>query len=172
MSEGCERLQQRVDRCEEVLRDAGVRVTQQRLEIFRIVATSTDHPDAETVFEAVRSSLPTVSLDTVYRTLWLLTDLGLITTLGLPRQRFRFDGNTRPHHHFVCTRCGLTGDFYSRELDRLSVAEAVAEFGVADRTQVEVRGICCACLASGAGNRGGRNAVAEGARDGHRSLSD
>ena len=79
--------------------------------------------------QAVRRGLPTVSLDTVYRTRWLLTDLGLITTLGLPRGRFRFDGNMKPHHHFICTRCGLTGDFYSEELDRLAIAEAVHEFG-------------------------------------------
>jgi Fur family peroxide stress response transcriptional regulator len=172
MADGCESLQQRVAQCEEALRAAGVRVTQQRLEIFRNVATSKDHPDAETVFNAVRKSLPTVSLDTVYRTLWLLTDLGLITTLGLPRERFRFDGNIKPHHHFVCTRCGLTGDFYSQELDRLSVAEAVDEFGVAHRTQVEVRGVCRACLASEAGNRAGNNAVGKGAGRGHRGPDD
>jgi len=139
-------MQRRMEHCTQVLRDAGVRVTSQRLEVFREVVSSGAHPDAETVFSGVRKRLPTVSLDTVYRTLWLLTDLGLIATLGLPRERFRFDGNTKPHHHFVCTRCGLTGDFYSEELDRLRVPGTVAEFGVAERTQVEVRGRCRKCL--------------------------
>jgi len=140
-------LQDPIQHCKDALRAAGVRVTHQRLEIYREVLGSRAHPDAETVFRGVRRRLPTVSLDTVYRTLWLLTDLGLITTLGLPRERFRFDGNMRPHHHFACTRCGLTGDFHSEELDRLAVAEAVSEFGMADRTQVEVRGLCRKCLA-------------------------
>ena len=58
-----------IERCKEVLKAAGVRVTHQRLEIFREVASSTAHPDAETVFRGVRDRLPTVSLDTVYRTL-------------------------------------------------------------------------------------------------------
>jgi Fur family transcriptional regulator, peroxide stress response regulator len=139
-------LQDRIGQLKEALRAAGVRVTHQRLEVFREVARSVDHPDVETVYRGVRERLPTISLDTVYRTLWLLTDLGLITTLGLPRERYRFDGNVRPHHHFVCTRCGMTGDFYSEELDRLAVAGAVEEYGVADRTHVEVRGLCRKCL--------------------------
>lgn len=141
-----EDVQQRVDACGEALRRAGIRVTHQRLEILREVAGSRDHPDAETVFRGVRERLPSVSLDTVYRTLWLLTDMGLITTLGVPQERFRFDGNMRPHHHFVCTRCGLARDFYSGELDELRVPAAVQDFGVAHRTQVEVRGICRECL--------------------------
>lgn len=141
-----EELQQRMGHLQEVLAEAGVRVTDQRREIFREVAGAGDHPDVETVFRGVRQRLPTVSLDTVYRTLWLLTDLGLITTLGLPRERFRFDGNVKPHHHFVCTRCGLTADFHRGEFDRLEVSDAVKEFGVAERTQVEVRGLCRKCL--------------------------
>jgi Fur family peroxide stress response transcriptional regulator len=141
-----EELQRRIEHFKEVLAHSGLRVTPQRLEIFREVAGSGDHPDVETVFRGVRERLPTVSLDTVYRALWLLTDLGLITTLGLPRERFRFDGNIRPHHHFLCTRCGLTADFYREEFDRLAVSDAVKDLGVADRTQVEVRGLCRKCL--------------------------
>lgn len=135
-----------IEHCKEVLRDAGVRVTHQRLEIFREVVNSPNHPDAETVFSGVRDRVPTVSLDTVYRTLWLLTDLRLITTVGLPHERFRFDGNMRPHHHFVCVGCSLIKDFYSQQLDQLSLADAVREFGVPHTVQVEVRGLCWECL--------------------------
>jgi Fur family peroxide stress response transcriptional regulator len=141
-----EDLQVPIEHCKQVLKASGVRVTHQRIEVFCEVLNSRLHPDAETVFRGVQARVPTISLDTVYRTLWLLNDLGLITTLGLPHERRRFDGNMRPHHHFVCTRCGLTADFYSDELDRLAVAEAVREFGDVDRTQVEVRGICRKCL--------------------------
>ncbi len=146
MSATPEALQDPIEHCKEVLKASGVRVTHQRLEVFREVVDSRLHPDAETVFKGVRARIPTISLDTVYRTLWLLKDLGLITTLGLPHERHRFDGNMRPHHHFVCTGCGLTADFYSEELDRLAVAEAVREFGDVNRTQVEVRGLCRKCL--------------------------
>src|SRR4030065_507057 len=67
--------------------------THQRREVFRGIAGSTEHPDAETVFRGVRARVPTVSIDTVYRTLWLLHGLGLGTTPGPPRGGVRF----RPH---------------------------------------------------------------------------
>ena len=90
--------------------------------------------------------MPTVSLGTVYRTLWLLNDLGLITTLGPRRESMRFDANLEHHHHYVCVRCGLAKDFQSVELNALRVPETVRGFGSVAVTHVEVRGICRRCL--------------------------
>lgn len=124
---------------------AGEKLTSQRLEIFREIASSEEHPDAESIYRGVRARLPNVSLDTVYRTLWWLTRLGIVTTLGPTQDRTRFDANLTRHHHFVCIRCGLTRDFYSEELDSLMLPESVAAIGSIERTQVEVKGICHAC---------------------------
>jgi Fur family peroxide stress response transcriptional regulator len=130
---------------EEVCRSAGVKITHQRMEIFRCVAQSGRHPDAQAVFRGVRKRVPTISLDTVYRTLWLLTDLGLIATLGPPRDSARFDANLSQHHHFVCRRCGLISDFYSDSFDELPLPEAVSAIGLVERTHVEAKGVCRAC---------------------------
>jgi len=138
-------IQERMARFQAAIRRAGVKLTHQRLEIFAEVARTGDHPDADTVYRGVRKRLPTVSLDTVYRTLWLLLDLGLLTTLGLPRARVRFDANLRPHHHFVCTHCGRARDFYSPAFDALEIPAAVRAWGRVDRTLVEVRGRCARC---------------------------
>ena len=129
-----------------VCRDAGVKLTKQRVEIFRELARAIDHPDAETVHRGVRKRIPAVSLDTVYRGLWLLRDLGLVITLGPARERSRFDANLSLHHHFACDRCGATQDFYSQTLDALRLPELVGELGRVETTHVEVRGICTACL--------------------------
>jgi Fur family peroxide stress response transcriptional regulator len=129
----------------EGLKRVGVKMTHQRLEIFREVAKSGDHPDAETIYKGVRARVPAVSLDTVYRTLWLLLDLGLLTTLGPPRERVRFDANMTPHHHFICTKCGVAHDFYSEEFDHLRIPEAVNALGIVEKAQVEVRGLCSRC---------------------------
>ncbi|KAA0253097.1 transcriptional repressor [Acidobacteria bacterium ACD] len=137
----------RVDTFRQASREAGVKLTHQRLEIFQEIAASGAHPSAETVFQAVRERVPTVSRDTVYRTLWLLQELGLITTLGPRRDAVRFDANLSPHHHFVCTTCGLAEDFVSPELDALSVPEEVRALGTVIGTQVEVRGRCAGCVA-------------------------
>lgn len=138
-------IEQRIERFKNAVRDSGVKLTPQRLEIFREVAQTEKHPDAEIVFRGVRERIPTVSLDTVYRTLWLLDDLGLIKTLGSPQKRTRFDANLNPHHHFVCRICGLTQDFYSNEFNELKLPEAVHVLGHVETTQVEVCGICNDC---------------------------
>ena len=138
-------IEERIERFEQVCGEAGVKLTHQRMEIFREVVQSGDHPDAETVCRGVRERIPTISLDTVYRALWLLEDLGLITTLGPPRERSRFDANLRRHHHFVCIECGLTRDFYSEECDELRLPAAVRLIGQVKTTHVEARGICLEC---------------------------
>jgi Fur family transcriptional regulator, peroxide stress response regulator len=127
-------------------RTAGVKLTPQRLEIFSHIASSLEHPDAEAVFNAVRKRMPTVSRDTVYRTLWLLRDMGLISTLGPRRDSVRFDANLDPHHHFVCERCGLARDFTSPAYDSLEVPKPAQGFGKVISTHIELRGICRSCM--------------------------
>lgn len=135
----------RLARWQATAKAAGIKLTHQRLEIFRELAGRDEHPDAEALFRAVRERVPTVSLDTVYRTVWLLHDLGLVTTLGPRREAVRFDVNLAPHHHFVCVRCGLVRDFQSDELDNLRVPDAVRHLGGVLEARVEVRGVCAAC---------------------------
>ncbi|MBS2015472.1 MAG: transcriptional repressor [Deltaproteobacteria bacterium] len=137
--------ERRLRHLEASVREAGIKLTHQRLEIFRELASTMDHPDAETLFKSVQRRVPTVSLDTVYRTLWMLRDLGLVTTLGPNRDAVRFDVNVDPHHHYVCTKCGLVRDFESHELDTLRVPETVKGFGTIASAQVEVRGLCEDC---------------------------
>jgi Fur family peroxide stress response transcriptional regulator len=89
--------------------------------------------------------MPTVSLDTVYRTLRLLTDLGLLTTLGPRQDSVRFDANLENHHHYLCLRCGLVRDFESAELNEMHIPDSVNRFGRVVSARVEVRGICQRC---------------------------
>jgi Fur family peroxide stress response transcriptional regulator len=149
-------VDRRVDRFKAECRAAGVKLTHQRLEVFREVAASLEHPDADTLFRRVRRRVPTVSLDTVYRTLWLLNDLGLIGTLGPRRESVRFDANLEHHHHYVCVQCGLARDFESAELNALRLPEAVSRLGSVCGTHVEVRGICERCTRRRPHRRKGR----------------
>jgi Fur family transcriptional regulator, peroxide stress response regulator len=150
-------VQRRLEQFKQAARKAGLKLTHQRLEVFREVASSLDHPDADAVFRAIQEHMPTVSLDTVYRTLWLLNDLGLVTTLGPRRESTRFDANLEKHHHYVCIRCGLARDFESEELNALRVPDTVTSFGSVIAAQVEVRGICGDCSREEVG----RSAVGE-----------
>ncbi|MBX3024704.1 transcriptional repressor [bacterium] len=138
---------QRLENLRTVAKQAGVKLTHQRLEIFRELAATEEHPGADAIFRAVQQRMPTVSLDTVYRTLWMLHDLGLVATLGPERQGVRFDANLDQHHHYICVRCGLVRDFESADLNALHVPDAVKEFGSVADAHVEVRGVCATCLA-------------------------
>jgi Fur family peroxide stress response transcriptional regulator len=146
-------VRRRIEAIRAASKAAGVKLTHQRLEIFREVAGTRDHPDAETVFRGIRKRLPTASLDTVYRTLWLLEELGLVTTLGRRRGSVRFDANLERHHHYVCARCGLTRDFESAALDALRAPAVAKRFGSVVTTHVEVRGVCEACARRGSDSR-------------------
>lgn len=138
-------VERRLEHFKSAAKEAGAKLTHQRLEIFRAVVCSADHPSVETVYRTAQKTVPTISLDTVYRTLWLLTDLGLLTTVG-PRQGVvRFDANPDHHHHYVCTRCGLVRDFESAELNDLRIPGSVNRFGRVVSAHVEVRGICARC---------------------------
>jgi Fur family peroxide stress response transcriptional regulator len=140
-----EALQKQMNHFQNRFRRSGLKLTYQRLEIFHEVAKSVDHPDVETIFKGVRERVPTVSLDTVYRTLWLLLDLELLTTLGPPRERARFEANMSSHHHFVCTKCGMTRDLYSEEFEQLKIPNEVKYLGSVEKTQVQVTGVCWRC---------------------------
>ena len=125
--------------------EAGIKYTQQRMMIYREVVNNRNHPDAEAVFNSVRKKLNTISLDTVYRTLWLLKDMDLIRTLGPSRERTRFDANLSRHHHFICTKCNTIVDFNSERLDELYINEDVKSFGKPSGLQINVHGICSNC---------------------------
>lgn len=135
------RLKSFIDTC----KNAKIKITIQRLEIFKEIASRDDHPSAEVIFKKMRKIIPTISLDTVYRTLWMLNDLGLIKTLGGTRESVRLDANLKHHHHFICKHCGLTRDFYSNEVDALDLKKTLAKYGSIDDYQVEVKGICNNC---------------------------
>jgi Fur family peroxide stress response transcriptional regulator len=144
-------VDQRVEEFLEFCRQKGIKATHQRTEILREVAGSEEHPDAETIYARVRKKIPAISFDTIYRTLRLLEDGGVIARVGSVRDRTRFDANTDRHHHFVCTNCGMIGDFYSDTMDRLPVPTEVSAMGSVDGVYVELRGVCRTCKQNAAG---------------------
>ncbi len=128
-----------------VCRRYGVKATHQRSEIYRELAATNEHPDAETIYARVRKRIPAISLDTVYRTLRLLEKKGLISRVGSLGEKTRFDANTHRHHHFVCTECGFIGDFYNEEWNDFRAPSDVMTMGTVNSIHVELRGLCKAC---------------------------
>ncbi len=136
-------IEERLEQLTAVCRARGMRMTHQRMEIFRETAGTGEHPDAETIFQRVRKRLPTISQDTVYRTLASLEEMGLVSRVDPACGRARFDANTDRHHHFVCTRCGSITDIYLK--NEPSPPEGIENLGDVESLHLQVRGICLNC---------------------------
>ena len=114
--------------------------------ILNCVRCTTTHPSAEWVFENVRQDVPDISLATVYRNLALFKDQGLIVSLGTVKGVERFDGNTEPHVHFICTGCGAIVDLPQISVpEELNTAVAQSSGGRVDSCQLSFTGLCGEC---------------------------
>jgi Fur family peroxide stress response transcriptional regulator len=149
-------IERRVEAFVQACRRGDLKITHQRTEIFRELARSADHPDAEALFASIRKRIPAISRDTVYRTLALLEGRGLIRRVDVLCERARFDARLQPHHHFVCRRCGLVRDFASKTLDGFTPPRRVRSWGEVEYAQVQLRGICVACKGKKRGGPSGR----------------
>lgn len=123
----------------------GVRMTPQRIAILREMRDAGGHMTAGEIFERVREKNPTMAYGTVYRTLHLLAEHGVILEFPFGDQATRFDGRTDRHDHVHCTVCGqlVDVDVPSALLAR-QVAEEQTGFSI-DGHQTIFSGICPAC---------------------------
>jgi Fur family peroxide stress response transcriptional regulator len=137
---------QDLDRIRRICEAAGVKLTHQRLEIFKELMAVTDHPSAEDVHMCLQGRMPTAAIDTIYRTLATFDELGIAKKLHLANKRNLFDINPIPHHHFVCDRCRKVGDVYWPDFDKTSLPEAVVGIGKVRSRHLELHGLCNTCL--------------------------
>jgi Fur family peroxide stress response transcriptional regulator len=133
----------------ERLRTQGLKVTPQRLAIFRAVhAAAGTHPTAEAVYAAVSIDMPMVSLKTVYQTLNDLAAMGELVHLDLGQGAARFDVNLGEHQHIVCDGCGTVWDI-EVDLTELRLPTGMAGGFRVSSTDVVFRGECERCGARG-----------------------
>ena len=123
-----------------------LKYSRQRESIKKFLMTRTDHPTAETIYENLRKEYPKISLGTIYRNLSLLTDIGEIQTISTGVGPDRFDGNAKPHYHFICTHCGQVIDLKMQGLEHINLL-AQHEFpGIIEGHSVFFYGSCEECM--------------------------
>lgn len=114
--------------------------------MLRLLRSTDCHPSADWVYQQLRPHYPDLSLGTVYRNLNQLSEQKLIKRVGVVNGQERFDGDVRPHAHFVCTRCGSILDLPDSPPTQGYVEECSAQYGfVAESYEVHVRGLCKDC---------------------------
>jgi Fe2+ or Zn2+ uptake regulation protein len=129
----------------ERLRARGQRVTSQRLVINRMLQSRDQHVTAEEVLGAVTQTLPGTSLPTVYATLELFEQLGIVRRVNSGGGAVLFDSRTGDHHHLICRSCGSVQDL-DHDVQLRGVLDAARQAGFApDRAALVVDGICAGC---------------------------
>jgi Fur family transcriptional regulator, ferric uptake regulator len=120
---------ERAARYEAELRDAGVRMTKQRLAIIQVLAETTDHPDANEIFHRAFALDRSISLSTVYRTMRILEERGTIHRHAFDQGRARFEHASQEHHdHLIDIDTGRVIEFRSEKIEELQ-AEIARELG-------------------------------------------
>jgi Fe2+ or Zn2+ uptake regulation protein len=126
------------------LRERGLRVTSQRVLVHRALRELDRHVTADELLDAVSDRLPNVSLPTIYATLDLFEDLGMVRRVQRPGATL-FDPRTDPHHHLICTECGSIEDLDSK-LETSAIERAATKRGFTHaRVEAVVHGRCVNC---------------------------
>ena len=114
--------------------------------ILSCLRQTSEHPSAEWIYMRLKPEYPDISLGTIYRNLSLFKEQGLITSLGTVKGVERFDGNTAPHVHYICTGCGRVLDLPGMSVpEELNQAAARDSGGRVDTWQLTFTGLCGEC---------------------------
>ena len=138
-------LKKKLKHFENACREAGLKVTHQRMEVFRELASANDHPTAETLYKRLQKTLPTLSLDTVYRTLTTFEFHDMISRVQTAESHARFEAVIKQHHHAICYLCHKITDFQWDVCDTSKLPEKMTKWGQIQNKQITLKGICSDC---------------------------
>jgi Fur family ferric uptake transcriptional regulator/Fur family peroxide stress response transcriptional regulator len=129
----------------DVLRERGLRATSQRVVMHRLLRDRDRHVSAEELLSEASERLPGVSLPTVYATLELFEQLGIVRRVNGGGGTLLWDTRADTHHHMICRNCGRIEDLETPlDLERARRSAARSGFE-ADRAEVVVSGLCARC---------------------------
>ncbi|HOK95684.1 MAG TPA: transcriptional repressor [Anaerohalosphaeraceae bacterium] len=137
------RIDKKIAEFKDKCRLNGLRITPQRLAIYKALVETKTHPTAEEVYSQVQKEFSNISLDTVNRTLLTLSEIGaafIVEGTGQPR---RYDGGLENHQHFRCIKCGTIMDFYYEPYDKLDIPDYLQVTVL--RKTVYLEGLCGIC---------------------------
>lgn len=136
-----ERLAQR-------LKEAGLRLTPQRLAIYQTLVETDSHPTAQDLYERLDATMPSLSQATVYNTLQTLVEKGLVHELGDAGDgAIHYDADITPHINLVCTRCHRIDDYFQVPLDVLDEQVAAESGYQVQGARLVFYGLCPQCQA-------------------------
>lgn len=138
-------IDHRVQHFIKICRDHQLKITPQRVAIYRTLIQSDQHPSADRMFRLVKEDFPNISFDTVNRTLLTFAGIGVVDVVEVFGGPKRFDPDIDDHHHLHCTACGKIIDFENDGYSDLDVPETIAGTFTVISKRVVLKGLCDAC---------------------------
>lgn len=105
----------------QVFKEKKLKLTPQRIAVYNYLKSTKEHPSAETIHKALKEDYPTMSLATVYKTLKVLVEVGLVQEINVGEGNFRYDGITMAHPHIHCVNCSKVDDLEGINFDDLNL---------------------------------------------------
>lgn len=134
-----------MDQIAAIFKEKKLKLTPQRLAVYNYLMNTTAHPSADAIYTDIHVQYPTMSLATVYKALKTLVEVGLVQEINVGEGNFRYDGNSSPHPHLQCLKCGKVDDFNGLTLDNLnSLAQANTDYKIVSN-KVYFYGYCKDC---------------------------
>ncbi len=133
----------KIDNIGEYLKSHGIKPSYQRLKVFDYLIKNLDHPSVDKIFNSLINEIPTLSKSTVYNTLKLFQEKGIVNIVGVEETEARYDAITDFHGHFKCNVCGALSDF---PVDfQQSIADSKFKDFVITESHFYHKGICSDC---------------------------
>lgn len=136
-----------LDKLIEKLRQQGYRLTPQRRAVLRILTESHEHLDIEQIYTRLKPDFPMTSLATVYKTIALLKEMGVVHQINLDGGRAFYDGSPSDHPHLICSKCRRILDL---DLDIAPIADLIQAVARQEGYQLlgyrlDILGLCPRC---------------------------
>ncbi len=141
-----EPIDRRREKLRDLFREAGRRLTSQRRLILDVLRKSDEHLDAEAVHDQAKMRSPGLSLATVYRTLTLLKEMGLVEEHRLGEGHSHYEAvQEEPHYHFTCRQCGKVIEFDAPLVTRITREFCQREGVEVTKAHLHLTGYCKHC---------------------------
>ena len=134
------------EKIQALLKSEGKRLTSKRALVYQVIQESESHLPAEEIYLRAKAIDPNISLSTVYRTLNILKELGLVRELHLDEEHHHYElVESSAHYHMICSQCGKVEEFKSKLVERLT-EELEKNYGFETKSiHIDFIGLCANC---------------------------
>jgi len=129
-----------------ILKNESLKVTPQRLEILRFLDNHKSHPTVDEIYQNIKKTNPSLSKTTVYNSLDVLENHGIIQSISISVSEKRYDIKNQMHHHFLCKKCGRIIDI---DIKCPNINKVIEQGHYVEEVHGYFKGICKECVNKG-----------------------